>query len=155
MEHIDITIAFEGEQDLPPPHPWFFHFYVCISWVMFVLTSPSLLEGGEQDLPTPFTFGFFVGIFNHLPLVWFYSYVLSYASYNKTRKNTSTIAITSRGEQDLPTPLLVLFFTCLCCCIVLTIVVVIVLLQFCSHCCLFCACCRSVKRNTSTITFSF
>lgn len=45
---------------VPPPPLWFFHFCVCTLWVMFVLTSPLSLKGGEQDLPTPLAFGCFV-----------------------------------------------------------------------------------------------
>jgi hypothetical protein len=97
---------------------------------MFVLTSPLPLKGGEQDLPTPLTFGFFVFLLAFLvalPLCSLVPMCCFYASYNNTRKSTSTIAIASRGEQNLPTPLLVLLFTCLCYCIVLAIVVVLVL----------------------------
>jgi hypothetical protein len=63
-KHIGLIFTSRGEHDLPlAPCPWFFHFCVCISWVMFVLTSPLPLEGGEQDLPHPPCLqGFFVSM---------------------------------------------------------------------------------------------
>ncbi len=46
-----------------PTCPWLFCFYLYISWFIFVLTLSSLLEVGEQDLPTPWAFGFFIFVF--------------------------------------------------------------------------------------------
>ncbi len=76
---------------------------------MFVLTSPSPLERGEQDLPTPLplVFSILCCHFQLPPLVQSYSSALFCACCNNTRriKSTITITFTSRGEQDLPTPL--------------------------------------------------
>jgi hypothetical protein len=126
-------------------------------WVMFVLTSPSPLEGGEQDPPAPLPLVLLILCwhFQLAPLVQSYSYALFCAHCNNAKKSESTITITSRGEQDLPTPFLALLFVCLCCCIVLAIVVVPLLVQSCSppHC-LFSIGYKNMKRKASTIAFA-
>ncbi len=88
---------------------------------MFVLTSPLPLEGGEQDPLTPFTFGLFkfyvLAFLIALPLC-----IVLCGLQQCKEECVLTIAITSKSEQDLPTPFLVLLFTCLCCCVVSIIV---------------------------------
>ncbi len=150
MECINFYVAFGGEQNLPTPLPLVFSFL----WVM--LTSPSPLKGGEQDLPIPLplVFSILCWHFQLPPLVQSYSYALFGAHCNNTRRSESTITITSRGEQDLPTPFLALLFMLLHCvghhC---SSPFVAVLSPHSPHC-LFNVSCKNMKRNASTKTFT-
>jgi hypothetical protein len=75
-----ITIAFEGEQDLSTL--FLVLLFACLCWwvvLVIVVIAPLVLS-----------------CFPHCLLC---------ASYRNVKRNTSTIAITFKDEQDLPTPL--------------------------------------------------